>query len=101
MSHTVNDALRMAGKLLLDSPTTTLLARDANGLYADPESSQACSFCYVGAIRAACHRLNILSTPAGKAALALTGIRWGIAWDNAGAEKQMEIARKLASVTEP
>lgn len=101
MKHTVNDALRMVGQLLMNSPTTGYLARNQEGFSVDPISTEACSFCFVGAIYASCYKLKVTHGPVAKAAVALTGIRLGTHWDYAGAGKQMDIARKLASVTDP
>lgn len=100
-THTVNDALRMAGQLLLACPTTGALARTSYGQPVEVFDEEACNFCYLGALHVTCYRLKVPYMNVRKTAKDLTGIDWGYKWDSAGADRQMEIARKLASVTDP
>lgn len=50
MNEAVREALHEIGRLLRDHPTTGALSRDEKGKIVDyPESSEACSWCLLGA----------------------------------------------------
>lgn len=57
--HTVGDAIRMIGQLLLHHPTTEYYARDKDGKMCDSFAPAAFCFCYLGALRAVIQRLNV------------------------------------------
>jgi len=98
---TINDALRAAGKLLLEKPTTGYFARTVEGESCGVLDAEADCFCFEGALLRMSLKLNLPFHRLRDKARLVSGCKTANTWDYAGADRQMEIANKLASVTDP
>jgi hypothetical protein len=108
MKHTVNDAVRMTGQLLLHHPTTGYWARLVDGYAVHPKHPDATCWCLAGACFVVAHVLGLNQEHVKTAAAQTLGLRgeWVtdvlmIAWESPHVtdDNRQHIASKLAKVT--
>lgn len=100
-THTVNDALRMMGQLLLRAPTSGVCARDKLGNPTSLAGPEACQFCFTGAAALVGGKLGVDVTKLRNRAYELTEINGPRDWDHAGSFRRSCVALTLSKVSDP